>query len=516
MRRKLSLVFCVSLVLSLVLSTGAAFAKAPERKDSATSTTWYLAEGSTGADATGYFETFILVANPNLTNTNVTLTYQLETGSVTAPARLVPGQSRLTVNVKDDLASLAPVTGGKVWSVSTKVSADQPILAERAEYWTDNHVAAVKGLTRQAATECIGVAGTNTLWYLAEGSTHAGTDGSFETWILVQNPGTITAHVSLFYQTTSGEVAGPAFALQPGTRKSVSVGDTLPATDSISTRVTSDQPVVAERAMYWSNPIVRRVSGHDSVGVNAAAPLWYLPACSTAGWTHITDWPYVLVQNPGTTTANVTLKYMTTATEGVVASMHDLVTISLPSRSRYTFNVRDYVTSPGIQAVTAVILADQPVIAEKSVYKNYFDGRTSVLREQASGSNGLSVTSQNWLLAEGSTGTTTINSINYGFQTDIWICNPTADTATVNVTFLLPGVPVSIPTFSLPGYTLVIIRANDHVPNQWSVSTQVTANKALVTERVMYWSQPGVSGIPDPSMPVGFGDQASSVGVATD
>jgi len=516
MRKKLSLLFCAVLLLSFILSSGAAFAKAPDRKVSATSTTWYLAEGSTGVDATGYFDTFILLANQNATAATVTVTYQLETSSISSHPFTLPADSRTTISVSDDLAVMLPATGGHVWSVSTKVSSDIPIVAERAEYWTDNHVNAVKGVQRQAATECIGVTNTNAIWYLAEGSTHVGPDGSFETWILVQNPGATAAHVSMFYETPSGEVVGPVFTLAPGTRRSISIGNTLPATDSISTIVNSDVGVVAERAMYWSNPTVRRVSGHDSVGVTAAAPLWYMPACSMQGWTQITDWPYVLVQNPQAFAVNVTLKYMTVAQAGEVATVHDVATVSLPAKTRYTFNVRSYLTSPSLQYLTAVVQADAPVIAEKSDYKNYFDGATRITMEQASGSNGLTATSNNWLLAEGSTATSTINNIIYGFETYIWICNPTGDAATVNVTFLLPSGPVAIPAFSLPAYTLVIVHANDYVPNQWSVSTKVTSNKALVTERIMYWSQPGVSSLPSPTLPVGYGDQTSSVGVATD
>ncbi|MBU4489203.1 MAG: hypothetical protein KKE79_01035, partial [Actinobacteria bacterium] len=49
--------------------------------------------------------------------------------------------------------------------------------------------------TRQCAHDSIGVTEPNKTWYLAEGSTA----GGFETWVLVQNPGTETATVDLTF-----------------------------------------------------------------------------------------------------------------------------------------------------------------------------------------------------------------------------------------------------------------------------------------------------------------------------
>ena len=89
---------------------------------------------------------------------------------------------------------------------------------------------------------------TTTTWYIAEGASA----GGFETWILVQNPGTETAQVTLTYMTDAGEVQGPVFDVGPGSRASKSVGDTV-QTMNVSTKVTSTKPVVAERAVYYNN-----------------------------------------------------------------------------------------------------------------------------------------------------------------------------------------------------------------------------------------------------------------------
>jgi hypothetical protein len=104
-------------------------------------------------------------------------------------------------------------------------------------------------------------------WYLAEGSTGTNENGSFETWVVTQNPGDEDAHVRLYYQTLTEEIAGPAFTMKPHTRATRNVGDVVPNQFSVSTRVVSDKPVVAERAMYWSTVEgVNRQAATDSIG----------------------------------------------------------------------------------------------------------------------------------------------------------------------------------------------------------------------------------------------------------
>ncbi|MBK5093881.1 MAG: right-handed parallel beta-helix repeat-containing protein, partial [Actinobacteria bacterium] len=96
-----------------------------------------------------------------------------------------------------------------------------------------------------------------TTWYMPEGCTA----GGFETWVLLQNPGGDRSAVELTYMTPSGEIDGPTVILEPESRQTVNVSDTLPDTWSVSTMASSDRPVVAERATYWGN----RTGGHSSI-----------------------------------------------------------------------------------------------------------------------------------------------------------------------------------------------------------------------------------------------------------
>ncbi|MGQ9476788.1 MAG: hypothetical protein ACUVSI_12045, partial [Actinomycetota bacterium] len=100
-------------------------------------------------------------------------------------------------------------------------------------------------------------------WYLAEGCTLG---DNFDTFVLVQNPGTEVAEITLTFQLTQGTAPSFNFELAPGQRRSVWL-DKLEglANAEVSTKVTSTQPVVAERAVYFN--FFGKQGGHDSVGV---------------------------------------------------------------------------------------------------------------------------------------------------------------------------------------------------------------------------------------------------------
>ncbi|MDY6793934.1 MAG: hypothetical protein SWK76_01435, partial [Actinomycetota bacterium] len=137
--------------------------------------------------------------------------------------------------------------------VSTKVSSDKPVVAERAVYFTYDG--------KSGGHDSVGVTSAADTWYLAEGYT----GGEFDTWVLVQNPGSEDASVTLDFQLKAGDAASHSFILPAGKRQSVHL-DELPglADAEVSTKVSSDKPVVAERAVYFTYD--GKSGGHDSVG----------------------------------------------------------------------------------------------------------------------------------------------------------------------------------------------------------------------------------------------------------
>jgi hypothetical protein len=485
----MALLACTVLTAGLLSCAGAAVAG---RRASDLQTTWYLAEGSTGQDATGNFDTFVLVANPGATEASIKLWHQLETpdpdtgGEWPGASFTLPAHSRATVNVAETLQNGTPPPV-HLWSVSTRVTSNVPVAAERAVYWTSNSVRAVCGVVRQAASESVGVATPATTWYLAEGSTHNDGAGSmFETWVLVQNPNTSTAEVDLYYQTPTGEVHGPHLSMAGMTRRTVSIADTLPSEDSVSTRVVSSAPVIAERAMYWSNPTVRRVSAHDSVGITAPRNFWYMPYGTLAAqmqyYLHFT---YVLVQNPQSTPAVVTLSFYGDSGAGAPVTG---ATITMPPHSRHTFDIFSEFNSrvSAFGVFTSVIDSDVPVIAEKAVYTQRTAVHTpwTVEKMSAFGAPGSNVTARNWYLAEGSTGSGTSGS----FKTGIVVANPGPGSADVRLFYQTPDGEVAGPSFALGPYKVHWFEVGDTLPGVWSVSTRVQASAPVVAERAMTWT----------------------------
>ena len=391
-------------------------------------TDWYLAEGCTA----GGFETWVLVQNPGDTPASVQVTYMTPEGAKPGPSETLPPNSRKTYNV----ANTVPDS----WQVSTKVHSDKPVVAERAMY----------GGGRSWGTDSIGASETSANWYLAEGCTA----GGFETWVLVQNPGDTTASVDLTYMTETGQVAGPHLDLAANSRQTVNVANSVPNTWSVSTKVTSQQPVVAERAVYWNN----RKGAHDSIGVASPATTWYLAEGCTAGGFET----WVLVQNPGDTAASVDLTYMTET--GQVAGPH----LDLAAYSRHTVNVANSV--PNTWSVSTKVTSKQPVIAERAVYwNNRIEGHDSI---------GTTEPAKTWYLAEGSTGP--------GFETWVLVQNPNDTPADVQLTYMTPAASEIGPTASLPPNSRMTFNVAETVPGIYEVSTEVTSNVPVIAERAMY------------------------------
>jgi hypothetical protein len=299
-------------------------------------TTWYLSEGCTGPG----FETWILVQNPGNLPANVHLTYMTSSGAVNGPTLLVAATSRVSFKVSD--------TCPGVWEVSTKVESDRPVVAERSMY----------GNNRNWGTDSVGVPQPLKTWFLPEGSTGPG----IETWILVQNPGDNVANAKLTFMTEGGSIDGPTVTLQPRSRQTVELAKVVPGHWSVSTKVTSDEPVIAERSMYGNN----RKWATESIGTGQAANTWCLAeGCTGPGFE-----TWVLVQNPNDEAANVTLTYMT------AGAIHYGPTVTLAPNSRKTFNVADTVTD---WEVSTTVTSDKPVVAERAMYwYNRIEGHDSI------------------------------------------------------------------------------------------------------------------------------------------
>ncbi len=260
------------------------------------------------------------------------------------------------------------------YDVSTTVtSPDGEVVCERAMYWNG----------RQGGHDSVGVTAAAPLWYLAEGATA----GEFETWVLVQNPGDAAVHVEFHPQYRHGRDQAPRAAGGGGSgevrRRSFNL-DRYVDTYDVSTTVTSpDGEVVCERAMYWNE----RQGGHDSVGVTAAAPLWYLAEGATAG--EFETW--VLVQNPGD--AGGARRFHPQHRHGREQAPRAAGGGGGGSVRRRSFNLDRYVDTYDVSTTGAS--PDGEVVCERAMYWNG--------RQGGHDSVGVTAAAPLWYLAEGAT-----------------------------------------------------------------------------------------------------------------
>jgi N-acetylmuramoyl-L-alanine amidase len=192
------------------------------------STTWYFAEGYTGAG----FEEWLCLMNPSVDPNRVVLTYQTSEGANLPYEVVIPPLSRHTVNVNEEV--------GRDLQLSIKVQGDSPIVAERPIYH-DYHDWC------QGGDVGIGVTQPSRHWYFAEGYTGAG----FEDWLCLQNPGEVPLEVETRFHLESGEVLWEDVTLMPLSRTTIYVNSMIPYQEGVAFSIHAPQDIIVERPLYF-------------------------------------------------------------------------------------------------------------------------------------------------------------------------------------------------------------------------------------------------------------------------
>jgi len=217
---------------------------------------WYLAEGYTG----GQFQEYVTVFNPGATTANVQVQY-LPTGA-TAPsphAISIPARGRATINVNADSAHYLKASSH---SLGVKVTADQPVVVDRAEYWGDGAGSGKFGYSLEP-----GIAAGSTAQYFGYLPTADGT----QSFVTVLNPNASKATVTLSLRDALGHaVLIPSAVVQPLQRYTFSLPTLLPGSSAtLGAVMTSSLPVVAEAVSYFNgSPQVLR---HPGIAVSGSA-----------------------------------------------------------------------------------------------------------------------------------------------------------------------------------------------------------------------------------------------------
>ncbi len=313
-------------------------------------TRWYLAEGYTFLT----FHETVALLNPGDGAAHVTLRLM---SSASGPRRdatvSVPAHTQTLVDVN----RLLPEQ-----SLGAVVDSDQPIAVERSLTFGEGGY----GLTAR-----MGATATATTWYFGGGSPTI----LFESYLTVLNPGDQPARVTARYYegvAHGSAVAAPSVTVAPRSRANI----VRPNGDfSKAIAVTSDQPVVVERAEYHgigvnSSPNARTVistlhaqpAGEAILGLTTPRAQWsFAGGDDRAGIGH----EFILVYNPSPT-RSVEWTITSYGQDGRTATSTIFYTIG-----PHGMDTADAHVNPGISGPHGLVVHSidgQPFIAEQMVF----------------------------------------------------------------------------------------------------------------------------------------------------
>jgi autotransporter-associated beta strand protein len=194
---------------------------------------WFVPEGATGP----FFETFLLLTNPTTQATTASITFLPQDGTPVTVSKPIASKGRTTINIEQEHPSLANA------AVASRVISSTAIVVERAQYWPDP--------IWYEAHNSFGVTTLGTRWGFAEG--RVGMARNYQTYILLANPGNVTANVDITFLRDDGKTPiTKTFNVDPQSRLNVAVGVEAPElqNETFGALIESTAAIAAERAMY--------------------------------------------------------------------------------------------------------------------------------------------------------------------------------------------------------------------------------------------------------------------------
>ncbi|MEO5823160.1 MAG: VCBS repeat-containing protein [Vicinamibacteraceae bacterium] len=222
---------------------------------------WFLAEGATG----GFFDEYILLANPSTAPALVQIDYLLPDGTVLPMAYDLAPESRRTIRVDEVHPWLANA------AVSARIHSlnGVPFIAERSMWWADGGW--FEAHNSPGATE------TGTRWLVSAGE--VGGPQQYATYVLLANTSAFAGQARVTVLLEGGGTRERTFALAPNSRFNVDAGALFPDTVGrrFGTLVESLGPDAAELVVEWSiygTPGARPWElGANALAMNLSAPL---------------------------------------------------------------------------------------------------------------------------------------------------------------------------------------------------------------------------------------------------
>jgi hypothetical protein len=407
-----------------------------------------------GEDASYNFFPFLCIANPGAAGTWAQVTFYNREGEYFSIYREVPALSRITIDLNANRYLRDRNLAIRVRSVD-----GVPLLAERPMYFR-------YGGWMDGGSVAFGSAAPRTSWYFAEG--YACEDPLFREYVCLGNFSDKTARGLMTLMGEDGKTTSIAIEVPAGTRRTHYVNSYL--TGNVSVKVDTDQPIVAERSIYFNYRAVNgrftADGGNTKQGIGALSSYWYF----AEGHVSEVFEEWISLANPDARPATAELTYYTP--QGEYASRE----VYLPPQTRRTVYVNESFPSP--QDVSVAVRADRPIACERSMYFNYGgawdDGHVSF---------GNTAPSRRWRFAEG--------SAYPGINEYVLIMNPGSEPATVYAAYMLgPGEGTHRAVYHVGAGKRLTVNVNDELAvlgNPSQVALELLSDRDIVAERAMYF-----------------------------
>ncbi|MGH3450925.1 MAG: FG-GAP repeat protein, partial [Haloechinothrix sp.] len=281
--------------------------------------------------------------------------------------------ARVTVDLEAALA-------GQSTGASTRIESDQPIAGLRQMLWdTTSYGSALES----------GQPESSNTWYFGEGATYV-----FDVFHVIENENAVDANVTITY--LRGQDQGPPViqevVVPAYTRQSI-WANAVPGLESveISAVITSDVPIVAERAMYLTGHGDRAFeAGQMGAGATALSTTWNI----AEGASHYFD-TFLLFGNPNDEEATVTVTFQLPEGQTVTKQYE------VPAQAKRTILV-DGQQDPLLEdtAFAASVSSTVPIIVERAMWW----GPTSASWYEAHASLGTTATGTVFGIGEAQSG----------------------------------------------------------------------------------------------------------------
>jgi hypothetical protein len=375
--------------------------------------TQYFAEGATG----DFFHTEIGILNASKTHAaSVEVKLFPESGPPIVEQFDLQPLTRRSVDVNALL--------GSGQGVSALVKSTQPVAAMRQITWGTP----VYGSTLEG-----GISWPSTTWYFAEGATNV-----FSLFYLIQNPTSSEASVTLRHLVEGGAAPIDQVVTVPAASRRTFFINEVPGLEAaaLSTVITSNVQIVAERAMYLNTPQPLG-SGAASRGARELGTSWSLAEGAT-GFFHT----YLLLGNPNADTAAVTVRYQ--LPDGTAFDK----TYDVPGLSRRTVDVNFEDARLASTAVGMSITSTLPIVSERAMWwgEPFVEGSVAI---------GSSATGTVWAIGEGAEGGALDES------TFVLVSNGTLADGTVKFTVVYDDGTNESVDYTVPGEGRLTVRIFD-------------------------------------------------------